>query len=365
MSKTQNNSPMTMGDLLANSGQTIKGLTRGEKVKAKLLRVSEKSAAFDIGGKSEGIVSELNFMEARKLINSLAVGDEITAVVMEAENRDGVTLLSLRGAAQDDFWKKLNKIQKSGETLEVMVKAVNPHGFVVALDAETAFVPSSQLGAVLAKKGEDAVGAKIKVKVIDIDKDNLRIVLSEKAVSEAAEIEKIAGALGNIKDGQKFTGKVTTITDFGAFVEIRVPVDKKTIAIEGLVHVSELSWNKVGKPSDVVSVGDEVEVIVLGMERGKLSLSMKQAGSDPWETIDTKYHADDKVSGKVIRVSDFGVFVELEPGIEGLIHITKIPPATTLKEGQMVSCYVEEVNKKESRLALGLIITTSKPLGYK
>lgn len=356
---------MTMEDLLASSGQKIKGFTRGEKLKAKFIRLNEHSAAFDIGGKSEGLVADVNFMEARKLLATLKAGDEVSAMVVDAENRDGVTLLSLRGAAQDDFWKKLDKILKSGETIEVTVKAVNPHGFVVALDAETAFVPSSQLGAALAKKGEEAVGTKIKVKVIDIDQDNLRIVLSEKAVSEAHEIERIAGALTSLKDGQKFEGKVTTITNFGAFVEIKIPVEGKNVAVEGLVHVSELSWNKVARPEDVISVGDKVQVVVLGMERNKLALSIKQAGLDPWTTIEEKYKPDDKVSGKVIRVSDFGAFVELEPGVEGLIHITKIPPATALHEGQVVNCYIEEINKKESRLALGLVITTSKPLGYK
>jgi ribosomal protein S1 len=355
-----------MEELLAATGHSIKSFTRGEKIRAKLLRVNERSAAFDVGGKSEGIVNDINFVEARSLINSLAPGDEVFAVVIEPESRDGVALLSLRGAAQDDFWKKMDKLSREDKPVEVIVKAVNPHGLVVALETETGFIPSSQLGAEVARKGEEIVGEHLKAKIIDLDQDNLRIVLSEKAVSEAKEMERVASALKDIKVGEKYRGRVTTITAFGAFVEIKVPAgEAKQISVEGLVHVSELSWTKVGKPEEVVSVGQEVEVSVIGTERNKLSLSMKAALADPWEKIEEKYHEDDRVSGKVVRVSDFGAFVELAPGIEGLVHITKIPPGTQLKTGQKVECYIEEVNKREQRIALGLVITTSKPVGYK
>lgn len=354
-----------MEELLAGASTKIKSFSRGEHVKAKLLRVGDRIAFFDIGGKSEGVLADSNFIEAKNLIESLEEGAEVNAVVMDPENRDGVTLLSLRNAASDEFWKKIEKLYKEEKVLEVTVRAVNPHGLVVALDHETAFIPSSQLGAAVSAKGEAAVGAHLKVKIIDVDSNNSRIVLSEKAVSEASAIKELESALKNAKTGDKYQGRVTTVTAFGAFVEIEIKVEGEPVAIEGLVHVSEMSWAKVNLPSDVVSVDDEVEVYILGTDRGKLSLSMKQAGKDPWSEARGKYKAEDKVKGKVTRMSDFGAFVELEPGIEGLIHITKIPPATSLKQGQEVSCYIEEVDEKAQKISLGLVVTTSKPVGYK
>jgi ribosomal protein S1 len=363
--KKETSGALTMEQLLNRTGYKLKSFTRGEKVKAKLLRINERSAAFDIGGKSEGLITELNFVEARNLIERLKVGDEVTAVVVEPENSEGATLLSLRGAAHDDFWKKIERIYKNGETLEVVVKSLNPHGLVVGLEAETAFIPNSQLGTLAAEKGEEIIGARIKTKIIDIDQNDSKIVLSEKAVSEAHELAQFTEALATVKPGEQYEGVVTTVTYFGAFVQINVPSAKGNTKVEGLVHVSELSWAKVERPEDVIAVGDKVKVKVLGIDKGKLSFSIKQAGEDPWHNAEKKYKPDDKVSGKVLRVSDFGVFVELAPGIEGLVHMTKIPPATPIKVGQKVDCYIEEVDTRDKKIALGLVITTAKPIGYK
>lgn len=365
MAKNTSNSSITMEDLLAGATSKIKKFSRGERIKAKLLRIGDRIAFFDIGGKSEGVVADSAYVEARTLIESLKEGEEVNAVVIDPENRDGVTLLSLRNAASDEFWKKIEKAYKDGNILEVVVKTVNASGLVVAIDHETAFIPTSQLGSQASGKGEQIVGEHLKVKVIDVDQDNSRIVLSEKAVSEAAAIEELERALKSVKEGDKLTGKVNTITNFGAFVEVEIAVDGEVVPVEGLVHVSEMSWAKVNRPEDVVSVDDEVDVYVLGTDRGKLSLSMKQTGNDPWEEVEDKFKTDDKVTGKVVRVSDFGAFVELAPGIEGLIHMTKIPPGTSLKEGQEVNCYIEEIDKKEKRISLGIVVTSAKPVGYR
>jgi ribosomal protein S1 len=195
---------------------------------------------------------------------------------------------------------------------------------------------------------------------MEVDKLNRKVVLSEKEVSEAGDIALAKKALKDLKEGDIYSGEVTTIAPFGAFVKIKV--GKATL--EGLVHVSEISYKKVGLPSDVLSVGDKVEVKVLASHVGKLALSMKQALKDPWLDVEKKYKADDKITGRVTRISDFGVFVELEPGIEGLIHITKIPPTQKISLNDEVKCVVEEVNTKDKRIALGLVLT-SIPLGYK
>lgn len=360
-----------MEELLSSTGYQIKSFTRGEKIKAKLSRMGEHSASFDVGGKSEGVVNDIYFSEARNLLNTLKIGDSVDAVVVDPENRDGNVLLSLKNAAQEEFWAKLNDIYKNDEELEVVVRSVNPHGLVASIENETAFIPSSQLSTKVSDKGEDVVGEHVKTKIIDLDQDNTRIVLSERAVSEADQIKQTNAALKAVKPGEHLTGIVRTVTSFGAFVEVKVTVGNlpaqagKEVPIEGLVHVSEMSWAKVDRPDDVVAEGDKVEVVVLGVERGKLALSMKQAESDPWEAVSKKYKADDKVKGKVVRVSDFGAFVEIEPGVEGLIHMTKIPPGTALKAGQEVSCYIEEVDTKAKKISLGMVVTSSKPVGYR
>ena len=167
-------------------------------------------------------------------------------------------------------------------------------------------------------------------------------------------------ALKKIKEGEIYDGIVTTVAPFGAFVKIKIG----KASLEGLVHVSELSFTKVNFPGDVVSEGDKVKVRVLASRDGKLAFSIKQAQKDPWSEVEDKFKPEAKVTGKVVRISDFGVFVELTPGVEGLIHITKIPPTHKLALGQEVKCNIEEINVKDKRIALGLVLTTA-PVGYK
>ena len=226
------------------------------------------------------------------------------------------------------------------------------------------FIPTSQLGKEITGNAQNLVGKYFKAKVMEIDKMNKKVVLSEKEISEAGDIALIKEALKKIKEGDIYEGIVTTVATFGAFVKIEVPVSKKKAEVEGLVHVSELSFSRVNLPSDVIKVGDKVEVKVLASHEGKLALSIKQAMKDPWSDVEKKYKAEDKVNGRVVRVSDFGYFVELTPGVEGLIHITQVPPSMKIAVGDEVKCTVEEVNAKDKRIALGLVLT-SIPLGYK
>ena len=167
-----------------------------------------------------------------------------------------------------------------------------------------------------------------------------------------------------IKEGDIYEGVVTTVANFGCFVKFETGKGKEKAALEGLVHVSEMSFSRVANPHDFVKTGDKVKVKVLASRDGKLALSMKQAGSDPWNEVENKYKVDQKVTGRVVRISDFGAFIELEPGVEGLIHITKIPPAHKINVGDEVKCEIEEVNVKDKRIALGLVLT-SVPVGYK
>lgn len=350
---------LTMQELLKKHGSKVKGFSKSQKIEATVLEINKKQAIFDVGGKSEGILKDDYFQEARDYLKTLKPGDIVNAVVMEPENKDGNVVISLRHAANDSLWEKLEALKSDKKPVTVNIKSSNQSGVSVEYDGIYGFIPTSQIGKVTLKK-LDKLGDSIKVKIIEIDKSRKKVVFSEKEVSEEKEIKALADIIKKIKVGEIYKGKVTTITNFGCFVEIEVEKTK----IEGLVHVSEISWNKNDKPSDIFNVGDKVEVKVLSAEGGRISLSIKDAKENPWTKAIKNYKVDDKMKGKVVRNSDFGTFVELEPGVEGLIHITKIPPATKLEMGSVVNVYIEEIDEKAKKIALGLVLS-AKPLNYK
>lgn len=352
---------VTMADLLAKAGKKLVSYSVGQKIRAKVVSKTHKSLILDIGGKSEGIVTEKAFIEARDFIKTLKVGDEVTASVLIPESRDGNVVLSLRQAMYGAAWEKLEKARDAKEAVAVYGKGVNPSGVAVDCEGVGGFIPGAQLGREVSKNPQSLVGKYFKAVPIEVDRTFNKLVLSEKEVSEASDIKAAGEAILKVKEGDIYKGIVTTVANFGCFVKIEIDKGREA---EGLVHISELSWGRVERVTDVVNKGDEVKIKVIGKKDGKLAFSIKQALKDPWEEASRKYKQEEKIKGKVVRLSDFGAFVELEPGIEGLIHITKIPPATRIKEGNEVNCYVEEIDTKSKKLSLGLILT-SKPLGYK
>ena len=357
--------PKTMDELLAMYGGKVKAFSPGDRLKAKVLEIKPGVVVLDIGGKSEGLVKESAYEQAKGYIETLKVGDEVEGKVLVSETPEGFTIISLRDEARSIAWKKLENAKTKKEPVKAMVRGViNPSGVMVDVLGIGGFIPGSHLGKNVAKNTQKLVGRHLEALVIELDRESNRVVLSEKAVSEKEDLELIAKALEKVSEGDIFKGKVTTVSDFGAFVEIKVTVGKKEIPVEGLVHISEFSWEKVEKTEDEVSEGDKVEVAILGVRDGKLALSMKNAKEDPWDKAGEKYEQEGKAKGRVVKISDFGVFVELEPGVEGLIHITKIPPDKKLKVGDEVNVTVEEIDAKERKISLGLVLT-AKPVGYK
>jgi ribosomal protein S1 len=358
---------LTMAELLAKSSNPVRGLKKLERIDATFREIDGNKAIFDIGGKSEGVIQDLAFAEARDFLRMLKPGDSVRALVLDPENREGNAVLSVRHAVREQFWGALEEAYERGTAVSVVGKSVSEKGVMVLVDAVTAFIPRSQLGEKALKNPERLVEKTFKVKILDLDREKNRIVLSEKAVSEAESIAASKKAMKEVEEGDMYKGIVTTIVPFGAFVEIAVPVGEsdQTVSVEGLVHVSEISWAKVHHPSEMLSEGDKVKVVVLGSDDNKLAFSMRRALEDPWTKVVDEFDVDDRVTGKVVRTSDFGVFVELKPGVEGLIHITKIPPGSSFAKGDSVSCYIEDINIDERRIGLGIAVTTSKPIGYK
>ncbi len=373
--KVSENSSITMEKLLSQYQGTPFALKRGDRVKGVIVAKEAKKLVVDIGGKGEGIVAEKAYQEAREYIKTLKVGDEIEAMVIVGETPDGYTILSLRSAIHDAIWGRLESAKKEKKPLAVMVKNVSSSGLTVDIEGQFGFIPASQIGKELSRNLNDLVGKHIKAVVIDLDRRDNKIVLSEKEISEAEDIKLIARAMERIKEGEIYDGKISLVANFGAFVAIEVEVGKppvrgtsgsggEKVAVEGLVHISEVSWGKTENIRDVLKEGDIISVKVIGKRDGRLSLSIKQAKVDPWTTVAKKFKKDEKYSGVVTKISDYGVFVALEEGVEGLIHITKIPPGMNLKVNDKVDVIAEEIDINNKKISLGLVLT-AKPLGYK
>jgi small subunit ribosomal protein S1 len=356
--------PQTMDELLLQYGGSFHTFSVGDTVKGKVIRIEPGRLIVDIGGKSEGLVAEKTYKEAEKLIGSLKVGDEIQARVIVSETPEGYTILSLRNAVEDIVWKKIRESHENGLPISVKGKSVAASGIAVEIENLTGFIPGSQLGKTVAKNPQGLVGKHFQAVVIDFDRQNRKVVLSEKEVTEKEELAESREAIKNVKVGDEFEAVVLSVYDFGCFVKVNVLVGKKSVTLEGLVHISELSWEKTESVTEVVSEGDKLSVKVIGKQRDKLAFSVKQAGKDPWEKASEKYEVDMRLKGKVVKVSDFGMFVQLEPGIEGLVHITKIPPDKKFARGDEVNVYIEEVDKETRKISLGLVLT-EKPIGYK
>ncbi len=353
--------PTTMEELLVLEKDKIKGLKRGQIVDGVVTEISSKTIFIDIGAKMEGVVLGKEFEREKDFIRSLKPGDKVKAYVGSAENDKGQLLLSLRQAASSYAWESFEKLINNGEQLEVKGREVNKGGLIVdASFGLQGFIPGSQIGSAWQGKLDTLVARKLLVKVIEVNREQNRLVFSEKAVSDAEKIAKTASAIKKLKLGDTFEAIVAQVAPFGIFVKVKADNEE----IEGLVHISEVSWQKVEDLSKLYKAQDKVSVKVISLDGGRVQFSIKQLLTDPWEELEKKYPVDSKLKGKVMRLTSFGALVEIEPGIEGLIHISKIPPEFTINEGDKVDIYIESVDKKSRRISLGLVLS-QKPIGYK
>lgn len=354
--------PTTMEELLATAGYELSVPKKGETIKGLVTGVTRKMVMVDIGAKTEGIVTDREYDYAREYIETLKVGDEIDVYVASEENERGQILLSLKRAMFDKLWSMLEDYLKNETEVQVKTVELNRGGMIVRWQGLRGFVPSSQFASSYQGNLQGLVGKSISVKPIEVDREKNRLIFSEKHVSEAAAMAERENVLKNVKVGDTFDGKVTGVLSFGAFVA--VTVDKVTV--EGLVHISEISWEKVDDIHKYLKVGDKVKVKVLGVEEGtgKLNLSVKQLQTDPWSLVAQKYAAGTTVKGTVSRSAPFGVFVNFEPGVDGLIHISRVGSFPELKAGESIEVLVENVDPEHRRMSLGPVLT-EVPVGYK
>ncbi|MGI5825828.1 MAG: 30S ribosomal protein S1 [Patescibacteria group bacterium] len=353
--------PTTMEELLALEENKIFGLKKGEIVDGVITEITAKSIFIDIGAKSEGVVLGKEFEKSKDFVKNLKVGDSVKAYIGSTENDKGQILLSLRQAAVDFAWDTYDKLLKDEEVTSVRGREVNKGGLIVdASFGLQGFVPGSQIGSAWQGKIDQLVGRKVEVRVIEVNREQNRLVFSEKLVSDAEKIEKVAEAIKKLKVDEVFKASITQVAPFGLFVKIEVDGE----AIEGLVHISEVSWQKVDDLTKLYKAKDEVDVKVISLDDGRVQFSIKQLLQDPWDELEKKYPTDSKLKGKVVRLTSFGALVEIEPGIEGLVHISKIPPEQTINEGDTLDIYIESIDRSNRRISLGLVLS-QKPIGYK
>ena len=358
-----------MDRLMAKAGAGLVTPKRGQQVEGTVTFVSRRMVLVNIGAKTEGVVADAEAKEASDIIESLKVGDPISVFIKHPENDQGQILLSLRKAVEEGRWSVFKKWMDEDREVEVAGLEVNKGGMVVKIGEIRGFVPASQFGEKHLGNMDELLGKTFKAKVIEVDKAQNRLIFSEKLVSDAEGLAKKDEALADVVAGAKLVGTVSGIMPFGVFVTVNVPVKAKAgevAKVEGLVHISEISWEKVDDPNTMFAVGQEVSVMVIGIEKeaGKLNLSIKQLSGDPWSDIETKYAVGTKHQGKVFRIAAYGVFVNFERGIDGLIHVSKQPQGKEFAVGEVVDVYVEMLDAKSRRMSLGVVLT-EVPVEYR
>jgi len=360
---------MSIMDKLMDAASGFPGaLKRGQKVEGIVTFIGKKMVLLDIGAKTEGVVSGEDLVEAYDVLKELVVGEKASAYVKFPENDQGQIILSLKQAADENRWSKFKKMLDEEKELDVVGLEVNKGGMVVKIGDVRGFVPTSQFGEKFLGNMDELLNKTFKVRVIEVDKDQNRLIFSEKLVSDFEALAKKGEALEMVSVGDKFDGTVSGIMPFGVFVTVNVPMKTKAevAKVEGLIHISEISWEKVEDPNVMFKVGQEVKVQVIGIDKGagKLNLSIKQMSGDPWSEIEKNYAIGTKHSGKVVRIAPYGIFVNFEKGVDGLIHISKKPADKEFVVGDKVEVFVEMIDVKTRRMSLGVVLT-EVPVAYK
>ncbi|WP_435925224.1 30S ribosomal protein S1 [Paenibacillus sp. DYY-L-2] len=342
--------------------EQIVSLKKGDTVKGTIVKIEDNQAYVSIGYKYDGVIPirELSSVHLDSAADAVQVGQEVETKVVSIDDEKERLVLSKRAIDSENAWEELQKRFDSQETFEVTVADVVKGGIVADVGVR-GFIPASMVERHFVEDFSDYKGRTLRVKVKELDRENNKVILSQKDVlDEEFEANKLK-VMGELNEGQVLEGTVQRLTQFGAFVDVG--------GVDGLVHVSEIAWNHVEKPADVLSEGDKVKVKVLKVdpEKGKISLSIKAATPGPWETAAEQFHTGDIVSGEVKRLVNFGAFVEIAPGVEGLVHISQIShkhigtPHEVLKEGQSVQVKILDVNPGEKRVSLSIKETEEAP----
>ena len=336
----------SLADLIAGS---FRELSEGSIVKGRILEIKPQVVLVDIGYKSEGAIPSNEFED-----EDIQVGDEVEVLLERLENDEGMVVLSKEKAAHRQNWEKIYHVFKDGGLVKGKIKSVVKGGLMVNVGVE-AFLPGSQIDIIPPKDLNEYVGKVFEFKIVKINDERKNIVLSRREVIEAERSEQRQKFLDSVTPGDKVTGIVKNITDFGVFVDLS--------GMDGLLHITDMSWGRLNHPSEMVGIGQAVDVVILEVNREKerVSLGLKQLQNNPWENIENRYPVGHKVRGKVTKLVAYGAFVEVEEGVEGLIHVSELSwtkriarPSDVLAVGHIIESVVLGINKDERKISLGV-----------
>ena len=336
---------------------TLKDFSVGSIVPGKVLRIQDDEVLVDIGYKSEGLVDGDEFED----VSAVQIGDTVEVFLESLENDHGMVVLSKKRAEQQRKWDHIVNDCEEGSLVEGTITRAIKGGFIVDIGAD-AFLPGSQVDVVPVRNLDEYIGRTLQVKILKINKERKNIVVSRREIIEESRREQKLKLLGEITVGQLRKGTVKNITDFGAFVDLD--------GIDGLLHVTDMSWGRINHPTEMVRVGDQLEVMILNidLDKERISLGLKQTLSNPWQDIDAKYPIGTRIRGKIVSLAPYGAFVEIEEGVEGLVHVSEISwtkrvqrASDVLKVGDEVEAVVLSINTEDKKISLGMRQTEENP----
>lgn len=354
---------MTMEELMSDF--ELKNFHKGEIVKGKVVSVKNDEIVVNIGHFADGIIPKNEISNDDEFdINSLSIDDIIYVMVLSGDDGDGNVLLSKKRADKEKTIENIERSFEENKLISVKVKEVIKGGLSCDANSVKVFMPASQCSIRRIENFNTLLGKSLDVKVIEFEKRNNKIVVSRRVVEETLAKEEKERIWNSIKSGEKRQGVVTKLVKFGAFVDIG--------GVNGLIHLNDMSWSRVNKPEDVVSVGDNVEVFVQEVDKskGRISLSLKDILQNPWDNIKTKYKVNDVLDGVVSKFIKVGAFVEIEPGVEGFVHISEITdeniskPSDALEIGKKVKVKILDINSDENKIALSIKDAIEKSKEY-
>jgi small subunit ribosomal protein S1 len=343
------------GEMVPNYDLTLPLFSEGDVVTGRVVRVDKDEVLVDIGYKSEGVIPlpELSIRKSVKPEEEVSLGEWVDALVMQKEDQDGRLILSKKRARFEKAWKRIEAAAAAGEHVEGTVIEVVKGGLILDLGVR-GFLPASLVDIRRVQDLDEFLGRKLECKVIELNRNRNNVVLSRRAVLEDERREVRQKILDDLQPGQVVEGVISNIVEFGAFVDLD--------GIDGLIHISELSWSHVNHPSEVLAIGEKVNVKVLDIDRDRqrISLGLKQTQADPWQSVIESYQVGDVVEGRVTKVVTFGAFVEIHAGVEGLVHISELAahhvenPREVVNQGDVLAVRVIEIDADRRRLSLSL-----------
>ncbi|MDE3117844.1 MAG: 30S ribosomal protein S1 [Nitrospirota bacterium] len=350
---------MDRGALEALYEETFRNFEEGTIIEGRVVAVGKDKVVVDIGYKSEGIIPADQFVPED--LQGLKVGDRLQVYIEEREDADGNLILSKEKADKMKVWEELEKAHKDEKVVEGRIISRIKGGMMVDIGVK-AFLPGSQIDLHPVRDLDGLVGKTFPLKIIKINHRRGNVVVSRRVLLEETRDKKRQTTLSTLKEGQLIQGMVKNITEYGAFIDLG--------GIDGLLHITDMSWGRVGHPSELFVIGDKVEVMVLKYDRetGRISLGLKQKGADPWTNVASKYPVGTRVKGRVVSLTDYGAFIELEPGVEGLVHVSEMSwthevrhPSRLVSVGDQVEAAVLNVDPNNRKISLGMKQTAPNP----